>query len=94
MSNFQHLWDFEPAPYNHWVPAHGLFATAYASWAMGANSKMGEKLSAMDKNSGPPHFHYSASYDPIDKNEYLIRKGVDTEELASIHAPQGKLIEA
>ncbi len=93
-SNFQHLWDFEPAPNNHWVPAHGLFSSGYFSWAIGANSKMGENLSAMKKTVGPPYWRFSADYDPLDKNEYLLRKGVDVEALAALHEPQGKLIES
>lgn len=77
MSSFSHLWDYEPAPNNHWMPNYGLFANLYFNYSMKQNNKSTTKFTAMDKNPGPPHYHYSASYDPLDKNEYLLSKGVD-----------------
>ena len=29
MTCFQHLWDYEPAPLNHWVPNYGQFSQQY-----------------------------------------------------------------
>ena len=52
---------------------------------MGANTKAGIKYSSLDKNNGPPHGRYNASYDPLEHNEYLQSKGVDVEALRSIH---------
>jgi hypothetical protein len=45
----------------------------------------GDKYSNLDKNHGPPHRHYNASYDPLEHNEYLQGKGVDVEALKNVH---------
>jgi hypothetical protein len=41
----------------------------------------------MTKGShGPPHKHYNMLFDPLDKNEYLLNKGIDIEALKNVHA--------
>lgn len=40
-----------------------------------------EKFASFKKTHGPPHYSFSASYDPLDTNEYLIGKGVDIAQL-------------
>jgi len=40
-----------------------------------------EKFSGFKKNVGPPHYQFSASYDPLDKNEYLLSKEVDIDAI-------------
>ena len=40
-----------------------------------------EKFASFKKTHGPPHYSYSASYDPLEKNEYLLSKGVDVADL-------------
>ena len=52
---------------------------------MKANLKQGQAYSSFKKTHGPPHEHFNASYDPLEANEYLIKKGVDVEELRNIH---------
>ena len=81
-----HLHDFEPAPNNHWVPGYGLFGQAYFKYQMKTNLGAGIAYSSFKKNHGPPHQHFNPSYDPIEHNEYLQRKGVDIEALRNIHA--------
>lgn len=81
MSCFSHLWDYEPAPHNHWVPNYGLYSKLYFNWAMGASMKETEKYAGFKKTVGPPHYEYSPSYDPLEANEYLISKGVDIEAM-------------
>lgn len=81
MSCFQHLWDFEPAPNNHWVPNYGLYSNLYRQYAMKANMSSTDKFAGMTKNVGPPHWHFSAGYDPLDKNEYLLAKGADIDAI-------------
>ena len=89
MVPFSHLWEFEPTGANHWVPSYGLFSNLYFGRAMGSNKKEAIKYSAMDKHSGPPHYRYRARYDPIEKNEYLLRKAVDIEALKNVHSKGG-----
>lgn len=86
---FQHLYDYEAAPKNHWVPQYGLFAKRYFTYQMGANLKQGEKYTSFKKTHGPPHEHFNASYDPLEHNEYLLRKGVDIEALKNHHKKGG-----
>jgi len=83
MSCFQHLWDFEPAAKNHWVPNYGQFSANYFSWAMKANMKATDKYAGMTKSVGPPNYQYTPTYDPLECNEYLLSKGVDVEALKS-----------
>jgi len=52
---------------------------------MKANLGVNSDYAGLKKNNGPPHKHYNAVYDPIDKNEYLLKKGVDTEALRNVH---------
>ena len=40
-----------------------------------------EKFASFKKTHGPPHYSSSASYDPLEKNEYLLSKGVDVADL-------------
>jgi hypothetical protein len=82
---FSHLWDYEPASKNHWVPSFGLFSQRYFMWQMNANLKQGQAYSSFKKSHGPPHEHFNASYDPLEHNEYLKRKGVDVEALRTHH---------
>ena len=42
-----------------------------------------EKFSSFKKTVGPPHYQFSPSYDPLDKNEYLLEKGVDIDAIKS-----------
>ena len=84
-SNFQHLWDYEPAPNNHWVPQYGLFSKWYFGNQMKGNLKVGEKYTSFKKTHGPPHEHFNKRFDPLEHNEYLQEKGVDVEALRSIH---------
>ena len=83
---FSHTWDYEPAPNNHWVPNYGFFSQRYFNWQMSTNMKAGSAYNGLKKNHGPPHNHWNAQYDPIDKNEYLIERGVDVEALRSLHS--------
>ena len=57
------------------------------------NAKETEKFASFKKSVGPPHYQYSASYDPLDMNEYLLMKGVDIDALKSRNKDH-KLIEA
>ena len=81
MTSFQHLWDYEAAPKNDWIPKYGAFSAAYFWQMMTGNMKETEKFASFKKNVGPPHYRFSASYDPLDKNEYLLSKGVDIDAL-------------
>lgn len=40
-----------------------------------------EKYASFKKTVGPPHYHYVGGYDPLDKNEYLLAKGVNVEAI-------------
>jgi hypothetical protein len=46
---------------------------------MKANLKQCSTYSSFKKSHGPPYEHFNNSYDPLDKNEYLLRRGVDVE---------------
>lgn len=39
----------------------------------------------LDKNNGPPHKHWNKIFDPLEKNEYLLSKGIDIEALRNVH---------
>jgi len=84
---FQHLYDYEPAKNNHWVPNYGLFSQAYFTRQIKQNLALGKAYTSFNKNHGPPHNHYNQQFDPLESNEYLIEKGVDVEALRSIHPP-------
>ena len=83
---FQHLYDYEPAKNNHWVPSYGLFSQAYFTRQIKQNLALGKAYTSFHKNHGPPHNHFNQQFDPLENNEYLIEKGVDVEALRSIHA--------
>lgn len=83
MTSFQHLWDYEPAPYNDWIPKYGVFSYAYMQQMMSANMKETEKFTSFKKTVGPPNYWYPVEYDPLDKNEYLLSKEVDVEKIKS-----------
>lgn len=34
MTPMKHLWDYEPAGTNHWVPNYGIFSQMYFYWEM------------------------------------------------------------
>ena len=40
-----------------------------------------EKFSNFKKTHGPPYYSFDKEWDPLDKNEYLLSKGVDIEAL-------------
>lgn len=40
-----------------------------------------EKFCSFKKTVGPPHYQFSASYDPLEKNEYLLTQDVDIQAL-------------
>ena len=90
-SNFQHTWDYEPTTNNHWVPNYGLFSAAYFRQQMKSNIGIGIAYTSLKKDHGPPFKHYSKEYDPLDKNEYLMEKGVDVEALKNVHKPAGNI---
>jgi NADH dehydrogenase FAD-containing subunit len=82
---FQHLWDYEATALNHWVPQYGLIARQYFMRQMKTNLNQGKNYTSFKKDHGPPHSNYNAVYDPIECNEYLLAKGVDVEDLRTIH---------
>lgn len=77
MTSFQHLWDYEPAPKNDWIPKYGSFPAFYWWWNMKGNMQETEKFASFKKTVGPPHYRFAASYDPLEKNDYLLSKDVD-----------------
>ena len=85
-STFQHYWDYEAAPNNHWVPNYGLFSKAYFNRQLTTNLAVCQKYTSFKKDHGPPHQHYPKRYDPLAKNEYLLSKGVDVEVLRNAHS--------
>jgi len=93
-SCFQHTWDYEPAPKNHWVPNYGLFSNTYFKNQMKANLAVGHKYTGLEKHHGPPHQHFNAIYDPLDKNEYLLERGVDVEALRTVHNKMDRIQQA
>ena len=82
---FQHLWDYEAAPKNHWVPSYGLFARRYFGFQMKSNLKQGEVYTSFKKTHGPPHNHFNPRYDELEHNEYLMHKNVSADSLRAIH---------
>ena len=88
---FQHLWDYEPAPKNHWAPNYGLFSNLYFRYQMSSNMKQNVAFAGMSKDHGPPYKHFTQTFDELEHNEYLLSHGVDIEALRHIHprrAPQ------
>ena len=37
---------------------------------------MGEKFSSFKKTQGPPYYHFEKRYDPLENNEYLLKKNI------------------
>jgi hypothetical protein len=58
-----------------------------------ANYKEGKKYNSFNKDHGPPHWRISARYDPIEKNEYLLSKGVDIEALVEKQGHRKNLLD-
>jgi len=84
-TTFQHTWDYEAAPKNHWVPNYGLFSHFYFKNQMKSNLGVGHAYTGLKKDHGPPHSHYNKLFDPLEKNEYLLSRGVDVEALRNVH---------
>ena len=80
-SSFSHLHDFEPASTNHMVPQHGIFSRLYMGQYMRGSASGAEKYSGFKASHGPPHWRYSALYDPLEHNEYLSKKQIPPEEV-------------
>jgi len=80
-SCFQHLHDFEPAPRNHWVPHYGVFSKFYFGRMMKSSLAAGSSYAGFKKHHGPPYEKWSAEYDALEHNEYLISKGIKPEEV-------------
>jgi len=84
-TNFEHLWNYEPATWNHWVPSYGQFSSFYFSRQMSTNLAQGQKYTSFKQSHGPPYEHFNPIYDPLECNEYLLGKGVDVEALRNHH---------
>lgn len=80
-SSFQHLHDFEPAAMNHYVPHYGVFSKFYFGRMMKSSLAAGTNYSGFKKHHGPPYGYFSAEYDNLEHNEYLISKGIKPEEV-------------
>ena len=80
-SSFQHYHDFEPAPLNHVVSHYGIFGNIYYNRMINNQQKIGEKYGSYKKNHGPPHWHYPATFDALEHNEYLASKGIEPSEV-------------
>jgi hypothetical protein len=50
-----------------------------------SNLDAAHAYTGLKKDHGPPHKFFNKQFDPIDKNELLLEKGVDIEALRSIH---------
>jgi len=46
-------------------------------------------FTGLKKDHGPPYKHFPKGFDPLDKNEYLLEKGVDVETLRNVHNKAG-----
>lgn len=92
-SNFQHYYDYEPAAMNHWVPHYGIFAKQYFGRIIKSEMQVGEKFSSFKKNNGPPYYHFSQRFDPLEKNEYLLRKNIDLSEV-KMFEPKQRFVDA
>jgi len=85
---FSHTWNYEPATFNHWVPNFGLFSKQYMNSQFKRSHNQDLKYSSFKKDHGPPHSHYAQLWDPIEKNEYLLKQGVDIDALRNVHSQQ------
>ena len=82
-SSFQHKHDFEPAAKNHMIPNYGIFSRVYFDWMMNSQKGMDNSYSGFNKNHGPPHGHWPASYDELEHNDYLKSKNIDPADLVN-----------
>lgn len=80
-TEFIHNHDFEPHPYNHSMPHHGLFARYQFSSMLGAQTKSDKRYSSFAKDQGPPYRHFCQTFDELNDNEYLASKGIAWESL-------------
>lgn len=85
MTNFSHLYNFEPCATNHSVPNFGAFSWLYFMHQLSADHKAAKKYSGFTKNHGPGAFRGMTNkrWDPIEKNEYLLRSNVDIEAIVA-----------
>jgi hypothetical protein len=75
-TSFSHYHNFVPHAWNHWVPHYGLFANRYFGRVLKSQMQMTEKFSSFKKTHGPPHYSYDQRWDPLDKNEYLLKNSI------------------
>ena len=73
-SSFSHLHDFEPAPMNHAVPGYGIFGQLYLRRHFKSATGIATGYAGLKKDHGPPHYRYSALYDSLEHNDYLLKK--------------------
>lgn len=50
-----------------------------------SNLNAAHAYTGLKKDHGPPHKHYNKLFDPLDKNEYLLERGVDVDALRNVH---------
>jgi hypothetical protein len=66
---------------NHYVPHYGVFSKFYFGRMMKSSLAAGTNYSGFKKHHGPPYGYFSAEYDNLEHNEYLISKGIKPEEV-------------
>lgn len=80
-TSFSHTYDFEPHFRNHFVPHHGIFSKIYFGRMLKSTLAADEKYSSFKKTHGPPYYHFNPRYMPLEHNDYLLKKGVDLDQV-------------
>jgi hypothetical protein len=70
-SSFSHLHDYEAHWKNHIVPHYGAFSKFYFGRMLKSMLSQADTYSSFKKNNGPPYYHFSPRYAPLEHNEYL-----------------------
>jgi hypothetical protein len=80
-TSFAHLHDYEPHPWNHYVPHHGIFSKFYFGRMLKSFESNSKKYASYKKNQGPPFYSFVKEFDALENNEYLQQHQIPLESV-------------
>ena len=66
---------------NHSIPHYGIFSRWYFGRMIKSQMQMGEKFSSFKKTHGPPYYHFTPRYVPLEHNDYLKSRNIPLAEV-------------
>ena len=87
---FSHTHDFEPTTWNHWAPHTGPLSALYQRASARSTLNAGIHYLDYKKSHGAPHNSWPETFDELEHNEILQKKGIEADE---VRFNGGKLIQ-